>query len=254
MTIATMHRKDTGPYPRTYCSILPARRLSQLSYLAPSSCYSLTPASSRSDLLSLTNLLLCLGPSFSSKLILVGDFNVNNSSFQLNTQLSSLMSLLSLTQHVTDPTQYSHSGIPTVFLLHQPFLSQCPVRLVPLITTRFSLPLLCPHQPKNHHPVVKSFGSITKLSINDHLSSLSWYSILPTDPDYVWSTYLFLTSSQLCIGFLPLSTSPPLLLPPSCPALSLIKSSDVAVSLIRPLSQILHMTGNVPIRKELYCQ
>ena len=96
MTIATMHRKDTGPYPRTYCSILPARRLSQLSYLAPSSCYSLTPASSRSDLLSLTNLLLCLGPSFSSKLILVGDFNVNNSSFQLNTQLSSLMSLLSL--------------------------------------------------------------------------------------------------------------------------------------------------------------
>ena len=52
-----------------------------------------------SDLLSLTNLLLSLGPSFSSKLILVGDFNVNKSSVQLNTQLSSLMSLLSLTQH-----------------------------------------------------------------------------------------------------------------------------------------------------------
>ena len=61
------------------------------------------PPTSSSDLLSLTNLLLSAGPSFTSRLILVRDFNVNllGNPSHLSRQLTSLLSLLSLRQVVS---------------------------------------------------------------------------------------------------------------------------------------------------------
>ena len=110
------------------------------------------PPSSLSDLVSLTNLLLSLGPTYSSGLILVRDFNVNNISTQLHTQPSSLSTLLSLKQHVTDPTCYSHSGAPSILDL---------VFTPPSLAT--SISISCPIGTSDHNSI---FATILLPSLN----------------------------------------------------------------------------------------
>ena len=108
------------------------------------------------------------------------------------------MSLLSLTQHVTDPTHYSHSGIPAILDL---------VLTPPTFVT--SISVSCPIGASDHNSIfttitlsssTKESSSSSKItwqyqkadfeSINDHLSSLNWYSILPSDPDHAWSIFI----------------------------------------------------------------
>ena len=74
------------------------------------------PPTSVSAVSDLINTFSSLGPNFTSKSILVGDFNVNvgNSRAPLVDQVSSLTSLFSLSQIVSQPTHFSPTGSPSI--------------------------------------------------------------------------------------------------------------------------------------------
>ena len=103
------------------------------------------PPTSSSDLLSLTNLLLSAGPSFTSRLILVGDFNVNllgNPSHlsrhnSLLSYLSSLYAKLSLFQLTSSTSELLLSLTSFLCLLLSRPRYQSTLLSVLLITIQF---------------------------------------------------------------------------------------------------------------------
>ena len=166
------------------------------------------PPSSPPDLSSLINLLLSKGPTYTSRLFLAGDFNVNTFAppSQLTNQLSSLVTLLPLKQIVSSPTHFSHSGTPSII-----DLVFIPLSLKPNVS------ILHPVGSSDHNSVVASISfphqtppmstfnpPPTKIwlyqradfdSINDSLLRIDWEAVLPHNVDDAWSTFsnLFLS-------------------------------------------------------------
>ena len=89
-------------------------------------CPSLKPQ----NLSLLINMLSPLGPAFTSKLLLVGDFNVNVSAYPsppLMSHITTITSLFSLQQLIQSPTHFSPSGSPSTIDLIFALLSFCSV-------------------------------------------------------------------------------------------------------------------------------
>ena len=157
------------------------------------------PPTSSSDLLSLTNLLLSAGPSFTSRLILVGDFNVNllGNPSHLSRQLTSLLSLLSLRQVVSLPTHFSHLGTPSIIdlvLIPSSFKDQISIN-PPIgtsdhntILTSIPFPLAAP-PPKPSPKMSWKYHLADFPSINESLRTIHWDTILPPNIDAAWSTF-----------------------------------------------------------------
>ena len=87
----------------------------------------------------LINVLSPLGPSFTSKLLLVGDFNVNVSAYPsppLMSHITTITSLFSLQQLIQSPTHFSPSGSPsTIDLIFVPLSFCSVVTLLPPVGT-----------------------------------------------------------------------------------------------------------------------
>ena len=98
-------------------------------------CPSLKPQ----DLSLLINVLSPLGPSSTSKLLLVGDFNVNVSAYPsppLMSHITTITSLFSLQQLFQSPTHFSPSGSPsTIDLVFVPLSFCLVVTLLPPVGT-----------------------------------------------------------------------------------------------------------------------
>ena len=155
------------------------------------------PPTSINDLI---NTLSSLGPGFTSKTILVGDFNVNvgNSQAPLFHQVSSLTSIFSLNQIVSQPTHFSPSGSPSIIDLV----------FVPQYVQGFSI-VSPPLGSSDHSTILSSLSFLPKSpplrrqsrrkvwlyhkadfnAINKSLSVIDWTSTLPQNLDSACSKF-----------------------------------------------------------------
>ena len=216
------------------------------------------PPSSSTDLLSLSNLLLSAGPSLTSRLILVGDFNVNTlaPTTPLSSQLSSISTLFSLKQFITLPTHFSHSGSPSIvdLVFAPPSLKPHVSILHPVgssdhksIIATISLPPSLSHKTPIKSPSEKIwlYHQANFESINEHLLLTDWKSILPPNLDDAWSTFSthFLSTVHRFTPAKTISTTP---LPPWFPRLLLHKISwyrSVKTSIVRLPPHNLNLIG-----------
>lgn len=156
-----------------------------------------TLATAVSDLI---NTFSSLGPGFTSKSILVGDFNINvgNSQAPLLNQVSSLSSIFSLSQIVTQPTHYSHSGSPSIIdLVFVPRSAHGSATVTPPLgssdhcTIISSLSFSFKPPPSHHqsHRKVWLYHKADFNTINDSLNAIDWSSTLPQDLDIACSKF-----------------------------------------------------------------
>ena len=132
------------------------------------------PPTASSDVDSLIDLLSSQGPSFTSRLILVGDFNINFEappSTVLANQLSAISDTLSLKQFVLSPTHYSPSVSPSI------------------IDLVFS--------PTPLHPKVSVLNPMGSSDHNSILISIPTRSKTPTSNSPPKTTYLDLSQGKL---------------------------------------------------------
>ena len=161
------------------------------------------PPSKLRDLSLLISTLSPLGPAFTSKLLLVGDFNVNVSAYPsppLMSHITTITSLFSLQQLIHSPTHFSPSGSPsTIDLIFAPLSFQSIVTLLPPVGTSdhhaISL-ILSPPAPFHLHSRPPSSKKRIWLyhradfdQINDKFSSIDWSSLLPPDPNDALSLF-----------------------------------------------------------------
>ena len=208
-------------------------------------------------------LLYASGPAYTSRLILTGDFNVNtlSSPSPLLDQLLSLMSSLSLNQHVTQTTHYSHTGTPSIIDLvlipqslssHQYFNSPvtCIVRSQKVIHASITLPYSHNSHAKQLSRSVWLYHLADLESINESLLSLDWESLLPSTLDKAWSTFTSIFFS-IVHHFTPtkiLSHTPYL---HGFPTISSIEFTNVEDYITKPFPLIPKLTGTYIVPQEL---
>uniref|UniRef100_A0A1X7T9M2 Reverse transcriptase domain-containing protein n=1 Tax=Amphimedon queenslandica TaxID=400682 RepID=A0A1X7T9M2_AMPQE len=149
------------------------------------------------------NTLSPLGPSFSSKLILVGDFNINvcaPSPSPLSNQLQSLIDLLHLKQLVSSPTHFSHSGSPSTIdlVLSSSRIKAFTYVLPPIgnsdhssIVTRLSpFQAYALSSPPQSRKKIWLYHKADINSINACLDEIQWDQILSNDVNQSWSSFI----------------------------------------------------------------
>ena len=176
--------------------------------------------SSLHDLSVLSSTLQNLRHSVLSNLILVGDFNVHyspSSSSSLYRDLKSIAVSYSLSQVITDPTHFSHSGSPSIIdlvFLHSTFSSNYAI-LPPVSSSNHNSILLSVSPPSSFHRSPKPtrrrvwlYSPADLSKINDLLSSTSWD--LSSDVDASWLSFKshFLKIMHTCIPSKLLPDSP----------------------------------------------
>lgn len=206
-------------------------------------------------------LLYASGPAYTSRLILTGDFNVNtlSSPSPLLDQLLSLMSSLSLNQHVTQTTHYSHTGtrfhhkpsphpsIPSHQYLTLPSLASSDHKV---IHASITLPYSHNSHTKQLSRSVWLYHLADLESINESLLSLDWESLLPSTLDKAWSTFTSIFFS-IVHRFTPtkiLSHTPYL---HGFPAISSIEFTNVEDYITKPFPLIPKLTGTYIVPQEL---
>ena len=159
------------------------------------------PPSSHSALSTLINTLAPLGPKTCSKLILLGDFNVNffaSSSTLLSNQLASISNLLSLKQIVSRPTHYSHQGSPsTIDLVFLPPNLSTNISIFPPIGNSDHLTILTTINLKSSRPFPHSnpskkiwlYKQADFPAIEESLSTVDCPTILTNDVNITCSTF-----------------------------------------------------------------
>ena len=174
---------------------------------------------------SLLSLLSNLSSSILSKLILVGDFNVNyvsSSSSPFFLELKSFADSYSLSQVISDSTHLSHAGTPSIIdlafipstftsnYLILPRLSSSDHNAI-LLSVFLPFSLFRPYKPSHRRIWLYNKADIN--AINTFLSSIPWNSVLTSDLDSSWLTFKspFLQVMRICIPskLLPHSPLPP---------------------------------------------
>ena len=174
------------------------------------------PPSQQDAIQHVINTLTPLGPSFSSKLILVGDFNINvcaPSPSPLSNQLQSLMDLFHLKQLVSSPTHFSHSGSPSTIdlVLSSSRIKAFTYVLPPIGNSDHSSIITSIKRHPFHatfsttHTTKKSwlYHKADVASINANLEEFNWDQILSNDVNQSWSLF-HQTFMQIVHRFTPL--------------------------------------------------
>ena len=185
------------------------------------------PPSSITDIETLSNLFYSLGPSFTSILIIAGDLNVNTLAppSALHNQLSSLMSILSLKQLVTEATHHSHAGSPSIIdLILAPQVLKSHTSVLPPIsssdhnTILSIISLSSIHRASSKPPskTVRQYHLADFDSINESILATDWDSLLSTNLDDSWSSFTS-TFFSIVHQFTPTKTIPLIPLPPWFP-------------------------------------
>ena len=181
------------------------------------------PPSSLHDLSVLSSTLQNLRHSVLSNLILVGDFNVHyspSSSSSLYRDLKSIAVSYSLSQVITDPTHFSHSGSPSIIdLVFLPSTFSSNYAILPPVSSSdhnsillsVSPPSFFHRSPKPTRRRVWPYSQADLSKINNLLSSTSWD--LSSDIDTSWlsfkSHFLKIMHTSIPSKLLPDSPLPP---------------------------------------------
>ena len=185
------------------------------------------PPSSPQDISILSRSLSTLPVSTLSKLLLIGDFNVNYSqpsSSPLYAELISLSNSYSLDQIISEPTHHSHSGTPsTIDLVFIPStLTSEHSILPPVLSSDHASILISLHLPKRSRSPTPPNPTRRRIWLYKQadlplmaqlFESTDWDALLSPDLDHSWSSFKshFLSIMNTCIPtkLLPLHPLPP---------------------------------------------